>query len=79
MHQLPPSPAPSSPSRPRSSLPCRLPLPGSLLGALGLGGGGLGGAARDAWVFAPPICWASVAPSPGGRARLAEEVSVLGP
>ena len=40
----PPLPqAPSSPSRPRSSLPCRLPLPGSLLGALGLGGGGWAG------------------------------------
>lgn len=86
---LPTPPPPSQPCsllplRPRSSLPCRLPLPGSLLGALEPGGGagggkGRGGAAQDAWVSAPPIRWASVAPAPGGRARLAEEVSVLGP
>lgn len=80
-------PTPPPPSQPGSLLP----LPPSLLPTLppaparlpprcpGAGGRGLGGAARDAWVSAPPICWASVAPSPGGRARLAEEVSVLGP
>lgn len=43
---LPPCLAPSSSSRPRSSLPCRLPLPGSLLGALGLGGVVAGGGGR---------------------------------
>lgn len=85
---LPPHPPTSLPARlppplPPSLLPPLPPAPAWLPPwcprAGGQGGGGLGGAAQDAWVSAPPICWASVAPSPGGRARLAEEVSVLSP
>lgn len=75
--RLPP-PAPALAPPYPAACPCRLPLPRSPSVPWGWGRG-LGGAARDAWVSATPICWASEAPSPGGRARPAEEVSVLGP
>lgn len=70
-------PLPPSLLPPLPPAPARLPprCPGA--GAGGDGWGRLGGAVQDAWVSAPPICWAFVAPSPGGRAELAE-VSVLG-
>lgn len=85
---LPPYPPTSLPARlpppppalaPPSPAACPCPAPSSVPWGWGGGDGWgrLGGAVQDAWVSAPPICWAFVAPSPGGRAELAE-VSVLG-
>lgn len=77
--RLPPPPPALAPPSPAS---CPCPAPSSVPWGWGAGGSGRGagrGGSGRLGLSAPPICWASVAPSRGGRARLAEEVSVLGP